>query len=338
MSTVSASNVRPIARAVRHPLRQPEAGDAWFWCDALGAGVAHMADLAAPLDSMSSSIARLPRGGAATRPAAAAYVAAVSSLASAWVSQLRPALQIAAHALSGAGNGTGGPGGRAASATRAGSGMPAGPSAAMLKRMAHAVALLDELCAAHGQEIERVAEATYALERDTAQATERLQADQVHALLLSQQASTLQAKLDDATMRQHAYWLLGPHAEQLRQEIAMHSSAREGVRRQLDHLRREQAATLAEAHYLHQLLPSLSTYLGALDRVGGALRQLLDASRALLHRWRALQSGQATVAQASLREQFEAAAPHWHALQASVRRLGRPVQGAGVTTPDGCRT
>ncbi|QYF92816.1 hypothetical protein KY495_19155 [Massilia sp. PAMC28688] len=334
MSTVTQLRPRAAARGGLPPRQFPGAAEGTFWCAALGGSLAVVADLSSHLDHMSASIARLPDRVGLTRPAVGAYLAAVRQLAELWTSQHRPALSEAAAALAGVGNGVLLPALRKAHA-----GKPCGSvGTALARRMAGAVALLAPLNTAFSASLDQMARAGCELDNDTRLLSERMQADQVHALMLSQQASTLQSKLDDATMRQHAYWLLGPHAEQIRHEIAMHSSAREGVRRQLDHLRAEQAAVQAEARYLQQLLPSFATYLAGLDRMGGSLRAMLGAARSLLEAWRSLQASQSLLPDAELAGQLLYAAPHWEALAHSASRLGNRAQGRSITRPDGCRT
>lgn len=343
----SVTQLRPAQGMAPPPGRAP-ARDDDFWCDAVGSGLSVMVELSTHLDIMSASIARLPQPAALTRPAVARYLASVKALAQHWRERFRPGLEGAADALASTGACIMHPTLRrnhAASTARARGALPP----ALARRMASAIALLQPLSAELSDALDQMARASHELDADSVRLTERLQADQVHALMLSQQASTLQSKLDDATMRQHAYWLLGPHAEQIRQEIAMHGSAREGVRRQLDHLRAEQIATEAEARYLQHLLPSLSTYLAALDRLGGALRATLGGSRALLGSWRqgdAAPDGAAPEGAApgggapgdALLARLHDAAPHWEALAALASRLHRPAAGAGITTPGGCRT
>lgn len=324
MSTVTA--LRPRAAPGRMPPARPGAlppgADGTFWCAAVGTSLRVVAELAPHLDTLSASIGHLPECGAVTRPAVSAWLGSVKLLAASWHERTRPALHELAGAL----------GAIAAAFSHTGGPADGAVGPALVRRMAGAVTLLGKLAREFDQGLGRMTQASGELDASTAALGERLQADQVHALLLSQQASTLQAKLDDATMRQHAYWLLGPHAEQIRQEIAMHNSAREGVRRQLDHLRAEQAAIQAEAHYLQHLLPSLSSYLAGLDRFGAALHAALGASRALLGQWRALAAhGSGVDGQA-------AAAPHWQALAATVTGLRRPARGTGARKPDGYRT
>ena len=114
----------------------------------------------------------------------------------------------------------------------------------------------------------------------------------------------------------------------------MHSAALEGVRRQLDYLHAEQAATRSEAHYLQKLMPSLSGYLGALDRIGGAIRVTGAGSTALLAELRELKRTLAAQPQAAsdAEAQLRAALPQWRNLATCTSRL-RPacVKTRGAT-------
>jgi chromosome segregation ATPase len=317
MSSVTA--LRPRAALRRLPPRSMLPGpDGLFWCPAVGSALGIMAELAPHLDTLSASIGHLPERITSTRPAVGDYLGAVKTLATSWHARTRPALQQLAAALA-----------AVAASVSHGAERKGAASTTLVRRMASAILQLEKLTGEFQDGLGRMAQASGALDSDTVSLSERLQADQVHALLLSQQASTLQAKLDDATMRQHAYWLLGPHAEQIRQEIAMHNSAREGVRRQLDHLRAEQAALQCEARYLQQLLPSLGSYLAGLDRFGASLRAALGASRALLGQWRALHAEPDEAPGQAAACELAAAAPHWEGLAASLASLRKPA---------GCRT
>lgn len=315
-----------------------EEAEGRYWCNAVGSGLAVMAGLAPHLDLMSASIVHLPERTAHTRPAVAAYLAAVKQLAASWRAGMRPALLGAGEALAACGASVAQAARKAVATGDAAPAKPtSGPGLALARRMGLAIGLLEQLAGHCREGLDQVARASTALEADTLQLAQRLQSDQLHALVLSQQASTLQSKLDDATMRQHAYWLLGPHAEQIRQEIAMHSSAREGVRRQLDHLRAEQAVTQAETRYLEHLLPSLSTYLAAMDRFSGALRATVGGSRALQEGWGpANRAGQAAAATGEAT--LAAAVPRWRALGQTVASLRCPPRGSGIMTPGGYRT
>jgi hypothetical protein len=318
----------PRQRAAR-PLGLPFADlpgpDGAFWCGAIGAGAGIMVELAEHLDALSHSILQLPERTHGTRPAVRNYLSAVKSLARAWTERTRPALLDALGALAHAGTSLshayvleafanpGADGGKGA--TRV--------VCALRRRLALPASALHALAASYDALLDPMACVTSELEADTQLVSQRLQSDHVHAFLLSQQASALQSKLDDANLRQDAYWLQGPHCEHIRQEIALHSSALEGVRRQLDHLHAEQAALRAEGHILQKLMPSLALYLGAIERVSGALRATLSGTGAVLAELDELERTfpQGAHVAASAAADLRAALPQWRALAATAERL-----------------
>ena len=332
---------QPRDKGAKRPAGLPFEGqpgpDGAFWSGAIGAGACIMVELTFHLDLLSRSISRLPAAAPASRPAVAHYLATVQALAQGWMARTRPALMEAVDALTQVGASLALPFTLEALASRR---LDAGQGAArvletLLRRLAAPGASLQALAAELDAQLDAMAQATGALESDTLLVSERLQSDHVHTFLLSQQASTLQSKLDEAAMRQDAYWLQGPHAEQIRQEIALHRSALDGVRRQLDHLQAEQAATRAEAHYLQNLMPSLSGYLGALERMAGGIRATRAGAAGMLGALQALQRTLAEEADCGGAEaQLRAALPQWRRLAANTARL-RP---GHTTTRAGYRT
>lgn len=314
----------PMPAAPLHPLGPEAAPDSAFWCAAIGAGAAVIADLAPHIDVLSQRIGQLPVRAAITRPVVGQYLSMVKTLAAAWGARSRPALVAAMDALVHVGDSVAQPGPQEALARRRSDGGRSAIRAldALRRRLAAPANAFGALDTDFGSYLAQMARASSELECDTGLVTQRVQADHVHAFLLSQQANALQSKLDDANLRQHAYWLLGPHAEHLRQEISLHTSALEGVRRQLDHLRADQAATRAEADYLQSLLPSLSTYLAAVDRMGTAIHATLGGTQALLLELGELERILTIGAGAGDADQLlRGALPYWKALAASAARL-----------------
>ena len=326
------------SRPLGLPFDDQPGPDGAFWSGAIGAGAGLMVELAVHLDVLSHSIVQLPDRPPASRPAVASYLAMVKTLAGAWHARTRPALVEAVEALTHVGASLAQPVTlEALAAGGADQGRAAARVlAALQRRLGAPAAALSALGADLDALLSSMARATADLQSDTLLISERLQADHVHAFLLSQQGNALQSKLDDANMRQDAYWLQGPHSEQIRQEIALHSSALEGVRRQLDHLYAEQAATRAETHYLQKLMPSLSGYLGALDRMAGGIRAALAGTGAMLGELQALQPAVAGNLHALTRAEggLRAALPQWRALAASTASLRR---GTRVRTRGGRR-
>lgn len=342
-STSTRHSAKQYGAGVSLPLGLPFADqpgpDGAFWSGAIGVGVSLSVELAGHLDVLSQSIVQLPDGPPASRPAVASYLAMVKTLAAAWSARTRPALLEAVDGLTHVGASL------AQANTRdamAGAGADHCHSAAralagLQRRVGTPATALSALAAEFDALLNSMARATDDLQSDTLLVSERLQADHVHAFLLSQQASALQSKLDDANMRQDAYWLQGPHSEHIRQEIALHGSALEGVRRQLDHLHAEQAATRSEAHYLQKLMPSLSGYLGAFERMAGGIRAALAGTGAMLGELQELQAALAgdPAALPRAKAALRAALPQWRALATSTARL-RP--GCRVMTRGARRT
>ncbi len=320
---------QPRAGAAMRPAGLPFPGqsgpDGAFWSGAIGAGASIMVELASHIDVLSQNIGKLPDCTALSRPAVTHYLLTLKAIAAAWHARTRPALLASLEALTHVGTSLGQAFTQEALAYPSADG---GKAAARVlgtlgRRLTAPAVSLASLAAEFDDLLEGMASATRELQADTLLVSERLRSDHVHAFLLSQQASTLQSKLDDATMRQDAYWLQGPHSEQIRQEIALHKSALEGVRRQLDHLHAEQATTRSEAHYLQNLMPSLSGYLGALDRMAGGVRATQAGTTALLAELGELQRllAEAPAGAINCADQLRAAVPQWRQLAAVTARL-----------------
>ncbi|WP_426101208.1 hypothetical protein [Massilia sp. TSP1-1-2] len=339
MSNSTAQQPRQVgaARPRGLPFEGQPSPDGAFWCGAIGAGACIMVELAFHVDLLSRAIVRLPETSAVARPAVTRYLATVKTLASNWSRHTRPALLEAVEALTHVGASLARPFTMEALANRRVDGGQAATRVvqALLRRMGAPAASLQMLAADLDEQLGNMAGATRELESDTLLLSERLQADHVHTFLLSQQASTLQSKLDDATMRQDAYWLQGPHAEQIRQEIALHRSALEGVRRQLDYLQAEQASNRGEAHYLQNLMPSLSGYLNALERMAGGIRAAQAGAASMLYELHELKRVLAEEPNGvgPVEAQLRTALTQWRALAASADRL-RPGQ---ANAPAGAR-
>jgi len=280
-----------------------------FWHAGIGSGAAAIAELASHVDVLSRRIAQLQPRMASARPVVSHYLDMVRTLAAAWHGRSRPALAVALGALRLVGESMASPALQVA--LEGGKPEVARAVDTLVRRLAPPVLALEAVDADFRSTLAQMAGATRDLETDTVLVTQRLQADQVHAFILSQQANAMQAKLDDARLKQRAAWLLGPRAEQIRKEVALHGTALDGMRRQLDHLRADQAALMAEAARLQELLPVLSTYLDAVDRMGAAIHALLTGAQGVQMALGQLR-GSAGLAQAGA--QLQAALPSWAAL------------------------
>lgn len=315
MSNLAFLQTQPTPAA-----RHAGAGDNPFWCPSIGSGCVAIAALAGHIDVLSQRIAELPVRAAVTRPVVGQYLSMIRTLAACWQARSRPALAGTLDALALVG----------ASLEQAHAqgtlDLPRKERArmadAVARRLAAPAASLATLDADLGSYLAQMARASGELECDTALVTERVQSDAVHAFLLSQQASALQSRLDDANVRQRATWLLGPHAQHVREEITLHGSALEGVRRQLAQLQAEQSATRAEADYLQGLLPSLSTYLAAFERMGAAIAAAHAGTATLRGAMQdlvpALAAGHAPGTE------LAAALPHWAAVAQAAAKIRMP--------------
>lgn len=278
-----------------------------FWCAAIGSGAAAALALAPQIDQLAQRAAQLPVRASLTRPVVGQYLSMVKTLAAAWQLHNRPALVAALRELAhfGAALGQSAP--------------QAGAPATLQRRLAAPLAAFEALGADFASYLAQMARVSGELDADTRLVTQRLQADQVHVFLLSQHATLLQGKLDQGGLRGHACWLVGPPDQAVRQEQALHASALEGVRRQLEQLHAEQAATMAEADYLQGLLPTVAPYLAAVDRLGAGIDAVVAGTRVLGARLAGLADEPDSVAGAA--RQLAAALPHWQALAASAAAL-----------------
>ena len=282
----------------------PADPDGPFWCAAIGSGVTAVLELTAPIDALARCAAQLPVRPSLTRPVVGQYLSMVKTLAAAWTLHSRPALLSSMAALVHFGASVG------QSFTFeaiAGCRVDQGRAAqrvvdALQRRLAAPLAAFEALGADFSSYLAQMARVSGELDADTRLVTQRLQADQVHVFLLSQQASALQAKLDDTG-------------------LPTHGCALEGLRRQLDQLRTEHAATRAEADYLQSLMPTLSPYLAAVDRMGGAIAAIAGGTEALAARLATLKLALATTPCAAAALQLDTALPHWQDVAAAAARL-----------------
>lgn len=288
------------------------AGGGPFWCGALGDGAALVLELVPAIDAVAPRLAQLPVCPALTRPLVGQYLSMVRTLAAAWTLHSRPALLSSIGALLHVGDSLAQPFTLEAMAARADGGRGAQRALeALQRRLAAPLAAFGALageCAGARAQMARVAAE---LDADTRLVSQRLQADQVHAFLMAQQASALQGQRDDAAMRAQAHWLAGPP----------HGGALEAVQRQLGQLRADQGATRAEAAYLHSQLPALAPYLAALERLGGGLDAILAGARTLARQLAQLQQELDSAADGAAAPALQAALPHWQALSAAAARL-----------------
>lgn len=314
MPQLNLPHLRPPVPSVLHAADpQHSEAEGAFWCAAIGHGSAAVLELAPAIDRLAQQAAQLPLRATLTRPVVGQYLCMVKTLAAAWNLHNRPALVASMQALSHFGASLG--------QARAEQGASAAAAlAALQRRLAAPLAAFEALGVDFASYLAQMARVSGDLDADTRLVTERLQADQVHVFLLSQQATLLQAKLDQGGLREHTCWLVGPPDQATRQQRALHASALEGVRRQLEQLHAEQASTMAEADYLQGLLPTVAPYLAAVDRLGAAIDAIVAGARVLDARLAGL--AQAPAAErADAAWQLDAALAQWQALARSMAGL-----------------
>lgn len=303
-----------------------------FWTAGIGVGVGVMLSQLDDIDRLSQGFCILPPhvgappggaapGGAPPRAVLGAYLHTIGALAQSWLQRSRPALILALRTLHAYGDSL------AFDAAALVDGAEAQASArlldGMVTRLGSVGAHLEGLNADLGHYLEHMALASGELETDTVLVTQRLQADQVHASMLSEQLGTLQRRLAQARARQHAHWPLGAEAEQLRRDVASDGAALERVRRQLARIHACHGDTLQEAAFLQQLLPTLSAYLAGLDRMDAGVDATLLGLSALQARLRELIAAVLAGGAPLAGPQLDSALPHWRHLAARLAvRLG----------------
>jgi hypothetical protein len=298
------------------PMPTGDAGDP-FWDAGIGSGATQALALVARLDLLAHGVGVLPVHAGLTRPVVGQYLCMAKTLASNWSLHHRAALLAALGQLAQFGASVCQPFTVEAMAARcADQGRSAQRVAdALERRLAAPLASFDALRAVIGAELAHMAGATRQLDADTRLVTQRLQADQVHAVLLSQQASALQGKAGAAALRTGPSWLDRPQALELG-----HASTLDAVRRQLAQLRSEQAATGAEADYLQSLLPALAPCLAAAERLAEAIASIATGLHALGARLARLRTDPGI--QAGDQDQLLAAIVQWQAIAAALARTG----------------
>jgi len=268
--------------------------DGPFWCHAIGSAAAQVPALACHLDALAQRAAHLPQLPTLTRPVVGQYLSVAQALAAAWHQLHRPALLAAMAVLSQFGAGVG-------HACELDTVAARRLVEALQRRLAAPLAALGALAADFAHCRNHMARMARELDADARLVGQRLQADQVQLFLLARQASALQSCLD------------GPHDR----------GALEQAQRQLAQLRLEQAATRAEADYLHSLQPTLAPLLATFERMGSVIDAILAGALVLATRLAQLKGELADGASAATASgQLAAALPHWQALAAAAACLG----------------
>ena len=303
--------------------------DSAFWAGAIGVGVNVILAQIADADTLSANIMALPPRKAGHRAVVGQYLGVVQLLATAWPSRSKPALLLALAALQSFAERLTDHEGLQLCGAFAGMNAGGSHSASDAARLIGQVAArldfpiraFDAINSDFGSYLGQMAAASSDLEVDTVLVTQRLQADHVHASVLTQQIEAVQARLQETRQRQQHHWPLGQHADLMRQDAAAHNAALDSARRQLEQLRADQAALLAEAAHLQMLLPTLSAYLAGIDRMAAGINAALAGALALQVQLSELNDTvlSAPGSAASAATQLANALPHWRAVSATMR-------------------
>lgn len=255
----------------------------------LNAGANVVSSVIAVLDTLSSRIAQLPPIGASSVQGIEQHISAVRSLANAWPISNRPQLIGSMQALKGFGDtliNQDAPALQAAFQRMASNIAGAQQEAVtlidgLIQRLAGPAMGLEATTHNIGNYLTQLSNASATLGSDTTLVSQRIQSDQTQSALLAQQANNLQGQLNDARDRAKWYWLLGPLAALIAREIDSLASNLDGVTNQLNQIRADQANTIADANYLQNLLPALSSYLSGVNQMGAGVNASLAGTQTL---------------------------------------------------------
>lgn len=311
----------------------------------IGDGADAMAAVIGLLDSLAAGIAQLPSPGADSAPLVGRHIDAVRALAQAWPGRLRPEVLASMAALKHFGEQfveVEAPRLQVALGRMRRQDLDErGQAAALVTdvgvRLAGLAKGFDAVAPCIGEYLSSMARAALDLETDTAAVARRLQAGQSRAEALACLASSLRLGLR-LGLHMHARrrwlpWLLERLPGMGRRSPGARLVA---VAHELDSLRSAQACAMKDAASLQSLLPALSSYLAAIDRLGAGVAAALAGTSGLqgqlaeLHGALLADPASGAIASAQLR----AALADWRTI---ARRIGRlPPAGAGaLKTPGG---
>lgn len=305
----------------------------------IGDGADAVAAVIGLLDSLATGIAQLPSPGADSAPLVGRHVDAVRALAHAWPQRLRPEVIASMAALKHFGEQfveMEAPRLQAAFGQMRRQDVDERAQAAALvadagTRLAELARRFDAVALCVGDYLSSMARAALDLETDTAAVARRLQSGQSRAEALACLASRLRLCLGMHAKRRWLHRLMERLPGMGRRSP---SATLVGLAHELDSLRSAQAATMNDAASLQNLLPALSSYLTAIDRLGAGVAAALaglpalQAQLAELHG--ALLANRASGAIASA--QLRAALADWRAIARRIGRLPPVDAGAGDAT------
>ncbi|MBZ2209451.1 hypothetical protein [Massilia soli] len=310
----------------------------------IGEGADAVAAVIALLDSLAAGIAQQRSPGPNSAPLVGRHVDAVRELARAWPERLRPAVLASMAALKHFGEQfveCEAPRLQAAFGRMRRQDLDERSQAAGLvldvsARLALLAQGFDSVALGVGDYLSTMARASLDLETDTAEVSRRLQSGQSRAEALACLASRLRLRLGMPSAGAARPWLPAVFATLLAQARRSPTARLVGVAHELDRVRSAQAGTMHDAASLQSLLPALSSYLNAIDRLGAGVSAVLGGSATLqaqladLHS--ALLANPASGAMASA--QLRAALADWRSI---ARRIGRLPPQASVMMPGGVR-
>lgn len=267
VSECTAELSTPLPCAIGLPSDARAGGATPFWSAGIGVGVAAILSQLAELDTLAQKFGGLPHqqdGAVGGRILAANYLATLTGLSAYWLQRSRPVLLQALRALDGV----------PTCLAQLALAMAPAEAQAAVSQLETATARLGQVNTDVGQLLEHMALASADLETDTVLVAYRLQADRVHAAMLTQQEETLRRRLDGARRRAPVGQRRSPLACG-----AGDSAVLDSTRRQLAQLHAAQADTVAEAARLEELLPSLSACLVSVERMGAGIDTALRGMR-----------------------------------------------------------
>ncbi|MFP5393950.1 MAG: hypothetical protein ACLGI6_20810 [Gammaproteobacteria bacterium] len=249
-----------------------------FWSGALAAGVNVVIGQLAHVDELSSRVAGAARACPVPRVLVSQYETLLQGIAAGWPQRSRPALALTLGALRAFCDSMAGAEGlhlaeamHGAAVQRERAPEAAALAAALLARLARLRGAFEALGDAFACYSSQLTDAARRLEQDAELVTRRLQADHVQAGVLAQQVAAVGHHLE--------------HGQRNRQHAHGHTPASpllEAAQRQLTRLRASQAGLIEDAVGMQCMLPALSSYLGAVDRMGAGIRAALEGAQ-LLH-------------------------------------------------------
>ena len=311
---------------------------------AIGEGADAVAAVIALLDSLAAGIAQQRSPGPDSAPLVGRHVDAVRDMARDWPDRLRPSVLASMAALKHFGEQfveCEAPRLQAAFGRMRRQDLDERAQAARLVldvsgRLAVLADGFGSVALGIGDYLSMMARAALDLDTDTAEVARRLQSGQLRAEALACLASRLRLRLGTPSTRTMRPWLPAMFATLLEQARRAPTARLVGVAHELDRVRSAQAGTMQDAASLQSLLPALSSYLNAIDRLGAGVSAVLAGSATLQAQladlYSALLANPASGAMASA--QLRAALADWRSI---ARRIGRLPPQASVMKPGGVR-